>query len=219
MIHVIVVVAHGPYREALAAALSAAGMCVVDVAGAARAAKRSIEETEPDVAVIDLPGAEGLSFTRWCTRAQPEIRVVGLSVEETEEEILLWATAGLSGYVSRDGSLPDLVKTVERVAQGEAAYSAGAVAILVEHAAEMVRERTRRPLTTLTSRELEVVDLIERGLTNKEIASRLSIEVATVKNHVHNILEKLGVHRRKDAAACLRARLSTDGRESSELVR
>jgi two-component system, NarL family, nitrate/nitrite response regulator NarL len=219
MTHVLVVVAHRPYREALAGALSAAGMCVVGVAGAARAAKRSIEETEPDVAVVDLLGAEGLSFTRWCTQAEPEIRVVALSVEETEEEILLWATAGLSGYVSRDGSLTDLVQTVERVAKGEAAYSAGAVAILVEHAAEMVRDRTRRPLTTLTSRELEVVDLIERGLTNKEIATRLSIEVATAKNHVHNILEKLGVHRRKDAAACFRERLSTDGHGPTELVR
>jgi DNA-binding NarL/FixJ family response regulator len=57
----------------------------------------------------------------------------------------------------------------------------------------------------LTSRELEVVDLIDRGLSNKEIASRLSIEVPTVKNHVHNILEKLGVHRRADAAARMRA--------------
>jgi two-component system, NarL family, nitrate/nitrite response regulator NarL len=219
MIHVLVVIAQGPYREALAGALSAAGLCVVGVAGAARGAKAHVTATKPDVVVLDLPGAEGLSFTRWCTRAEPQVRVVALSVGETEEEILSWATAGLSGYVRRDGSLTDVVETAERVAKGEAAYSGGAVAILVKHAAELVRERIHRPLLRLTSRELEVVSLIEDGLTNKEIAARLSIEVATVKNHVHNILEKLGVHSRKDAAACLRARLTTDGDRPSELVR
>jgi DNA-binding NarL/FixJ family response regulator len=210
MIHVVVVVTHGAYREALASALGMAGLCVVGVAGAASTAKSYVISAKPEVAVVDLPRVEGLAFTRWCAQSQPGVRVVALSVAETEDEILAWASAGLSGYVRHDGCLTDVVETVERVATGEAAYSADAVAVLVKHAAEGVGERFHRPLLRLTSRELEVVNLIADGLTNKEIAARLSIEVATVKNHVHNILEKLGVRRRRDAAAWLRARMSTD---------
>jgi two-component system, NarL family, nitrate/nitrite response regulator NarL len=205
MIDVAVFVAQGPYREALADALAAAGLCIVAATGTARAAKHDIQATQPHVAVLDLPKTEGLSLTRWCKRSAPDVRVVALSVAETEEEILSWATAGLSGYVPADGSLEDVVQTVERVVRGEAAYSGGAVATLLKHASALVGDGNQGPWVRLTSRELEVVDLIDRGLSNKEIASSLSIEVPTVKNHVHNILEKLGVHRRADAAARMRA--------------
>src|SRR6266508_1538940 len=204
MIDVGVFVSQGPYREALADALAAAGLCIA-AAGTARAAKHDIQAAQPHVAVLDLPKTEGLSLTRWCKRAAPDVRVVALSVAETEEEILSWATAGLSGYVGADGSLEDVVQTIERVVRGEAAYSGEAVATLLKHASALARDQSKRPWVRLTSRELEVVDLIDRGLSNKEIASRLAIEVPTVKNHVHNLLEKLGVHRRADAAARMRA--------------
>jgi DNA-binding NarL/FixJ family response regulator len=206
MTSVVLLVAHRVYRDALATALSAAGLRVVGVAGAAQSAKRVIEASVPDVAIVDLPAPEGVAFARWCRRTMPDARVLALSLAETEAEVFSWAAAGLAGYVRTDGSLDDLVWAVERVARGEAAYSSCAVELLVKHAsAARSSDSDRPPRIGLTSREREVVELIAHGLSNKEIARRLSIEVATVKNHVHHILEKLDVHRRGEAAARLRA--------------
>jgi DNA-binding NarL/FixJ family response regulator len=187
---VVVVVAHGVYRDALAAALPA---------------RRVIEASAPDVAIVGLPAPEGVALARWCKRATPDVRVLALSLSETEDEVFSWAAAGLAGYVCRDGSLDDLVRAVGRVVRGEAAYSAGAVELLVKHASARSSFGNGQSAIRLTSREHEVVELIAHGLSNKEIAKRLSIEVATVKNHVHHILEKLHVRRRTEAAARLRA--------------
>jgi two-component system, NarL family, nitrate/nitrite response regulator NarL len=205
MTSVVVVVAHGVYRDALAAALTAAGLTVVGVAAAGQSAKRVIEASAPDVAIVDLPAPEGIALARWCRRTTPHARVLTLSLAETEAEVFSWAAAGLAGYVCSGGSLDDLVRVVERVVTGEAAYSSGAVELLVKHAsAPRSSDSHGPPPIRLTAREHEVVELIAHGLSNKEIAGRLSIEVATVKNHVHHILEKLDVHRRTEAAARLR---------------
>jgi DNA-binding NarL/FixJ family response regulator len=120
--------------------------------------------------------------------------------------VLACAQAGIAGYVPREGTLDDLIAALHGAARGEAFCSPRIVAVLLRRIADLSIEW--QPLAAagrLTARELEIVDLIDRGLTNREIAEGLSIEVATVKNHVHNILEKLQIHRRHDAAARIRS--------------
>jgi two-component system nitrate/nitrite response regulator NarL len=203
-VDVAIVVAHTLYRDALAHAVESRGMHVVAVADDGSAGREAIRANPPDVVLMDLPEPEGLSFTRWCVKALPTVRVVALSIAETEQRVLSWAAAGLAGHLGPKGSLSDLVDVVARVAQGEAAYSPSAVAALLKHAPALARRASPQTPIRLTGRELEVLGLIECGLSNKEIAGRLSIEVATVKNHVHNILEKLSVRRRAEAAAWMR---------------
>jgi two-component system nitrate/nitrite response regulator NarL len=163
----------------------------------------------PRVVVLDLPLVEGLSFCRWCARAAPEARVIALSAAQSEEEVLRWAESGLAGCIPANASVGDLIEAIERVVRGETVYPPDIVAAALQRAAMLTRDG-RRPRRVLTSRQLEVVRLIDQGLSNKEIAQRLGIEVATVKNHVHNILERLDVRRRAEAALRMRALLGID---------
>jgi len=107
--------------------------------------------------------------------------------------------------VPRDGTLADLRAVIESVARGEVVCSPRIAASLLRRIADLAAEREPPPPELrLTSREIEIVELIDQGLSNKEIAQRLSIALPTVKNHVHSILDKLHVHRRAEAAARLR---------------
>jgi DNA-binding NarL/FixJ family response regulator len=156
----------------------------------------------PDVLLLDVPISEGAC----AIRALAPAYAVALGVAEHEAEVVAWAEAGAAGYVPPDGSLSRLIATIEAVANGETLCSPRIVAALVRRLAAVASDGsgTRTPAEALTPREREIVLLLDEGLSNKEIASRLYIEVTTVKNHVHNILEKLHVHRRGQAAARLR---------------
>ena len=115
------------------------------------------------------------------------------------------AEAGASGYVPRDGTVDDLETVVESVARGEIECSPRIAASLLRRVGALAAElRGPSPNSSLTAREQEVAELLDQGLTNKEIAQQLSIAVPTVKNHVHRILDKLHVHRRTEAAARLK---------------
>jgi len=158
-------------------------------------------EVEPDVVLVDLGLAESIKLLRAVEGAP----VVVLAVSGHEAEILACAEAGVSGFVTRDSSFDELAAAVRRAAAGELLCSPRIAAALLSRVAALAAD-ARAPMasvtdTPLTARELEIVELLEQGLSNKEIAVRLSIEVATVKNHVHNILEKLHVTRRGEAAA------------------
>jgi two-component system, NarL family, nitrate/nitrite response regulator NarL len=203
----VAVVAERPlYGEALARAVGSERrrVRVVD-----RRRREMILAERPQVVVLDLPLAEGLSFCRWCARVAPEARVITLSAAHSEEEVLRWAESGLAGCIPGNASVGDLIETIERVVRGEAVYPPDIVASVLKRAALLTRDG-RRPRRVLTSRQLEVVRLIDQGLSNKEIAQRLGIEVATVKNHVHNILERLDVRRRAEAALRMRALLGLE---------
>jgi DNA-binding NarL/FixJ family response regulator len=133
------------------------------------------------------------------------VKVVAFSVAETEDEICECAEAGIAGYVARDGSKEDLIAAVEYAVRGEVICSPRAAACLFRRLAAHVRTTRQRPReAALTSREQDIIALIDKGLSNKEIARQLKISLPTVKNHVHNILEKLQVRRRGAAAALLR---------------
>ena len=121
-----------------------------------------------------------------------------------EQQILARAQAGVADFVPRTAALEDLAHTVTRVARGEAVCpQAGAGALL--HCLSSATPRLATCSEHLTPREREVLVLVEQGLSNKQIAQRLGIEVRTMKNHVHNLLEKLRVSRRGEAAARLRS--------------
>jgi two-component system nitrate/nitrite response regulator NarL len=159
----------------------------------------------PDVVLVNMATAGSIAVLG-AIAAAPHPPVVVIGVSEREDEVVACAEAGVAGYLLREGSLEDLRATVQSVARGETLCSPRVAATLLRRVASLAAERqswARR--SHLTGREREILGLIDQGLSNKQIAQRLSIEVRTVKNHVHSILEKLQVHRRGEAAARMRA--------------
>lgn len=156
----------------------------------------------PDVVLLDmeLSGAARLLRTFVWESSRP--RVIALGVEESDEGLVDCIEAGACGWVSRDGSLDQLVARIHSAARGEMDCSAGVAGRLAERVARLAAQADApRCDPHLTARESEIVGLIEEGLSNKQIAGRLSIELSTVKNHVHRILEKLNLTRRGEVAA------------------
>lgn len=196
------------YREGLADGLAQSGR--VEVAGTAADSATTVErarELAPDVVLVDLVMGGWADAVRAVAGAEGETRVVVLGVREVEDEVIACAEAGVSGYVTREASLDELTNVVESVARGESPCSPRISALLLRRVAETAgRSREAPAADRLTRREAEIVGLIDEGLSNKQIAGRLSIELATVKNHVHSILEKLQVERRAEAAARVRSR-------------
>jgi two-component system, NarL family, nitrate/nitrite response regulator NarL len=195
------------YREGLASMLDRQpGLAVVATATDGQGALRAAREASADVVLVDLGMADSTAVVRRLSDGVPRTAVVVLTVPETERAVIDCAEAGVAGYVTRSGSLTDVVAAVRSAARGEAVCSPRMARMLLRRLRTLDREPNGDGSEAfLTARELEIVDLIDEGLSNKEIAQRLVIEVPTVKNHVHHILEKLQVHRRSQAAAQVRA--------------
>lgn len=203
MIRVLIVAEIRLYREGLAAMLRAEseGIEVVATAAGADDAVRALRELAPDIVLLDM-APDNAWLVRALDAAVPGTRVVALAVPESESEVLACAEAGVTGFVTRDASVEDVAAAVESAARGEVLASPRMVATLFERIATLALERSPESIESrLTARELEILNLIDQGLSNKEIARRLTIELSTVKNHVHNIFEKLNVSRRSEAAA------------------
>lgn len=159
----------------------------------------------PDVALLDMRMPESRDLARALVEQEPVIKLVGLGLPETEDCVLAYAEAGFAGYVPRDTPLDGLIAVLRGVARGELRYSRRITATLLRRlAAGAEPSGVGSRGVRLTRRETEIVRLLEEGLSNREIARRLSIKLATVKNHVHHVLEKLHVHRRGEAVARLR---------------
>ena len=207
----------GLYREALAGSLGRDDRFeVAAVAAGVDEARAALERVETDVILVDTRMPQGVEIVRALATAAPQVKLVALAVPEVQREVVAVAEAGASAYVPPDGSVEDLASVVQSVERGEVLCSPGMAAGLFRRVAVLSRDRQLDPIDEkLTARELDVLRLIEEGLSNKEIAAELSIELPTVKNHVHRILEKLHVHRRSEAAARARrhglARLSAVG--------
>ena len=132
-----------------------------------------------------------------------------MGLTELQSDVIGCIEAGAWGYLPQEASLEDLLNNIHAIAAGEALCSPKVAGVLFSRVAMVGRERELRQvlgLPNLTRRELEVIELIEEGLSNKEIAVRLDIEVQTVKNHIHNILDKLQLDGRKEAARFARER-------------
>jgi len=191
------------YREALTAWCQRRPVLrMVAAVGHRDAAVAVVREQRPNVALIDMRMPDGCDLARALLETMPELKLLGLGLAETEDNVLAYAGAGFAGYVPREAPLDELIEILRGIARGEVRYSRSITAALLHRLAGAASAPTGR--MTLTPRETEIVRLIDDGLSNREIARRLAIEPATVKNHVHNLLEKLHVSRRGEAAARLR---------------
>lgn len=205
-IGVLVVAATRLYREGLVDRLEAVpGLRVVGSAAGRDDAIGLCRELAPDIVLLDMSLAQDVPTLRALVEGA-HARVVAFGVSESEDVVISCAEAGVSGYVGREASLDQLVSILEGAAREEVVCSPRVAATLLRRVGALARERGGgEPEQRLTSRETQVVALIDEGLSNKEIAARLNIELATVKNHVHNIIEKLHVSGRGEAAARVRA--------------
>ena len=164
-----------------------------------------IEAAGTRVVVLDGSNADTPALARRLGAANSGCRLLAIGLPEDEALVLQCARAGVAGYVARDAPSRLLVDSVRELAQGGFPCPREIAAILFRHVAGAApHDRGSNGSAPLTGRERQIVGLIDRGFTNREIAAALSIELATVKNHVHNLLEKLHVRRRAAAAAKLR---------------
>ncbi len=212
MIRLLIVTEVRLYGEGLQEILSReAEFDVVGTAAETEAALALLRSSMPNVVLLDAALPQCKLTARAILEIEPKVKLVALAVPETAEQIIACAEAGASAYVTRDASLSTLVETLVRVTRGELLCSPKMAGSLFRCISQLSATHTSpAPWPGLTSREREVAELIDQGCSNKEIARRLSIEVATVKDHVHNLLAKLKVNRRGEAAARLRGDLLRD---------
>jgi two-component system nitrate/nitrite response regulator NarL len=196
----------GVYAEGLGVGLAAHDLDVAGTATDAVETMRLVRECEPEVLLLDMAMPAGLSLLRVIAADYPDVRVLALAIEETEDLVIACAEAGVAGYVPRDARVVDVAAIARDAALGQAACSPRIAARLLHRVAVLAAGRPEEPADSgLTRRETEILGLIDDGMSNKQIARKLCIEVATVKNHVHNILGKLQVSRRSEAAAVVRS--------------
>jgi DNA-binding NarL/FixJ family response regulator len=173
-------------------------------------ALRVIQEKSIDVVLVStrLPEQGALKLTSAITKLAPSTKVLALGLTEEKKRVLRYVEAGATGYVLKDHSLEDLIETVRAAQDGKVFVSPEIAAAIMERLSTLAHmfsdmESNVTDTTSLTARELEVLELIGKGFTNQQIAENLVIEIGTVKNHVHSILEKLNVRTRDEAAAYL----------------
>lgn len=173
-------------------------------------ALNTIHENQVDIALVStrLPDRGALNLTRAITEVAPNTKVLALGLSEEKTRVLRYVEAGAAGYILKDDSLEDLISIVRNVQDGKVFVSPQIAAAMMERLSELAQIFTdvdidKAAEAGLTPRELEVLELIGKGLSNQQVAEKLVIEIGTVKNHVHNILEKLNVSNRGEAAAYL----------------
>lgn len=191
------------FRTGLAAALSREGFEVVGEACDAESAVTLAERLQPDLVVLDIlmPGLSGLDVVEKIRVASASSKVVMLTGSESEEDLLECIRVGARGYLVKDASFGVLASSLRSVASGGAAISPSMTGKLLDVLSQLLRHQdfavSRQP--GLTGREIEVLRHVAAGMTSKEIGHVLYISENTVKNHVRNVLDKLGLHSRNEA--------------------
>ena len=201
MTRVMVVDDHPMWRDAVVRDLSAAGHDVVATAADGGEAVRRAPAARPEVVVLDLqlPVMSGVEVTRALVAADPSVRVLVLSASGEHADVLEAVKAGATGYLVKSASSAELLSAVERTALGEAVFTPGLAGLVLGE----YRRLSDAPAATagddaprLTERETEVLRLVAKGLSYKQIAERLFLSHRTVQNHVQNTLRKLQLHNR-----------------------
>jgi len=201
-ISVLIAVAVRLYRDGLAAVLQKQSQLhVVGTAATLLDAQAASRNLAPHVVIVDVLMDGALDLMRAVRKESPNTRILAFAVQEEIEAILDYAQAGADGFVTANGSVAELVEAIERTAAGELLCSPRMAAQLLRRAAYEASRSGDDTGYKLTTRELQVFSLLKRGLSNKEIAAGLNIAEATVKNHVHHVLEKLHVSTRGQAIA------------------
>jgi DNA-binding NarL/FixJ family response regulator len=209
-VRVLVVDDQALFREALVTLLSARPE--VEVVGEAGDGQQALEQAAalaPDVVLMDLhmPVLDGIATTRRLRVEQPGVRVLALTTFDDDEDVFAALRAGALGYLLKDVSSDRLVEAVLAAARGESVLQPSVAAKVVARFAQLddaPRSRPQPLVVPLTDRELDVLRLLADGCSNREIATALFLAEGTVKNHVTNVLGKLGARDRTQAA--LRAR-------------
>ena len=196
-------------REGLAAVLARDGAFVIGgVAADLGEAVAALTMQSSPIILIDATLPDGLGAVARLRQVAPSAQIVALALRETEAEVIAWAQAGVCGYVPRSVGLSELADFVGKIMRHEQVCSTRIAGGLLRWIAKGPRAAgpNTAPVdaTALTAREDQVVRLIAAGLSNKEIARRLHIGLATVKSHVHNVLGKLGLERRGQLARWMR---------------
>lgn len=199
------------FREGLAIALGQqVGFEVSQAASRPREVLRVIRRKQTSVALIDLMMEDGLALMGRLAAEAPEVSLIAMGVGDDPHDILECAEAGASSFVPRQASLNDLTRAIHDARGGSLRCDPKVAHLLFCHVGKLKARKQinahREKCSALTKREIQILDLIERGQSNKIIARDLGVEVSTVKNHVHNLLAKMGVRRRGEAAALHRRR-------------
>lgn len=191
------------YREGLGEILSRDGrLGEVATAANCRRAMEELGRRSVDLVLLDVSTKGAREAARELAAARPPTRILALGIAGRPGEVVACAELGLDGYVAREASLDELIATAQRTVAGELECSRRVAAALFERVGELAGAApSELEAVALTPRQLEVIRLLEDGMTNKEIASRLILSEATVKNHVHSILAKLDARTRGEAAA------------------
>jgi len=173
-----------------------------------------LREFPATLVLLDIGWPDWPETLRQISTASAGVQVLGFAATDPEQDVLVYAAAGITGFVSRDASIEDLFDALDRAMRGELLCSprvAGAMFRQLTTLAGALDVELDVERVQLTGREREIMQFIDAGLSNKEIAQRLRMGVSTVKNHVHRILEKLQVTRRGEAAARLRRSMLSGG--------
>jgi DNA-binding NarL/FixJ family response regulator len=167
---------------------------------------KAAQELKPQVILLDLglKGQNSLRLVELLRKELPELRVIAMDLIPVQADIVEFVKAGVSGFILKDATFDDFLRTIRSVAAGVKVLPPTLTGSLFSQIIERVVEQGKTDLIAsvrMTTREREVIDLIAEGLSNKEIAQRLNIATYTVKSHVHNILEKLALHTRLQVAS------------------
>lgn len=188
-------------REGLAATLHGRdGVVVADAVDLGPWGIARIAAAEADVVLVDLGQTDPVGAARLIKAARPGVKLIAFGLDEIDDSVFACAAAGFCGYVPRESSADELYRALVDVMEGRMHCAPHIAAAMFNRLADFLQEQSP-PLPSLTSRESEILALVDQGCSNKDIARQLAISSATVKNHMHNILQKLHVSRRGQAAA------------------
>jgi DNA-binding NarL/FixJ family response regulator len=197
-VRVMIVDDHPIWRDAVERDLAGSGYLVVAAVGDGETAVRVAPATGPDVVLMDLhlPGISGVEATQALVAGEASIRVLMFSASGEDADVLEAVKAGARGYIVKSAARQELLDAVRRTADGEAVFSAGLAALVLGEYRRMSAGPAAPDVPVLTERETEILRLVAKGMTARQIAERFVLSHRTVQNHVQNTLRKLQLHNR-----------------------
>jgi len=198
MTRVMVVDDHPMWREGVGRDLAAAGYDVVAATGEGRQAVRIAAAARPDVVVLDLqlPDVSGVEVINGLRAELPGVRILMLSASGEQQDVLDAVKAGATGYLLKSAGLAEFLEAVSRTAAGDTVFTPGLAGLVLGEFRRLAVEPLDKAAPKLTERETEVLRLVAKGLSYRQIAERLVLSHRTVQNHVQNTLGKLQLHNR-----------------------